>query len=218
MDIKVNSKTVIVFDLDDTLYNEITYLQSAYREIARKLDDKNWRLLYTQMFSLYRCKENVFEFLAKNHKIDIAELIKLYRHHQPTIKLFPGVLTKFEDIKSLGGNLGLITDGRSKTQRAKLKALKIEEYFDCVIISEELGSEKPSANNYLAIEEKFPNHKYCYIADNFKKDFVAPNKLGWLSIGVQDNGLNIHFEAYKFTSKKHHPQHIITSIEELNIT
>ena len=38
---------------------------------------------------------------------------------------------------------GLITDGRSVTQRNKLKSLGLLNYFKEVIISEEFGSEKP---------------------------------------------------------------------------
>jgi len=39
---------------------------------------------------------------------------------------------------------------------------------------------------------KFQVDNYCYVADNILKDFIAPNKLGWTSIKIKDNGKNIH--------------------------
>ena len=64
MDIKVNNNTVIVFDLDDTLYNELDYLKSAYQHIAQQLEPKDWKSLYVLMLSFYRCKKNVFDLFS----------------------------------------------------------------------------------------------------------------------------------------------------------
>ena len=50
MTISINKNTVIAFDLDDTLYNEIEYLKSAYRLIAKNLDSDNSIELYAFMF------------------------------------------------------------------------------------------------------------------------------------------------------------------------
>ena len=37
---------------------------------------------------------------------------------------------------------------------------------------------------FLNIEKIWENKKYLYIGDNLKKDFIAPNKLHWTSIGA----------------------------------
>ncbi|WP_276166270.1 HAD family hydrolase [Zobellia alginiliquefaciens] len=217
MDIKVDENSVIVFDLDDTIYNEIDYLKSAYTAIAKKLDPEQGEILFSQMFSMYRNKENVFEYLTTHFNVKKETLIELYRNHIPSISPFKGVFPLFNAIKNQGGKLALITDGRSKTQRTKLAALGIEEYFDKIIISEEIGSEKPDENNYLAIEKTFKNHRYCYIADNVRKDFISPNKLGWDSIGLIDNGLNIHSDSYLYFTKNCLPKRFVRSIENIKI-
>src|SRR5690606_17206413 len=142
--IKVDTHTIIVFDLDDTLYKELDFLKSAYKSIALFLVLYDCRRLYSEMFSFYRSNTNVFEFVANFNCTDIEVLIERYRNHQPDIQLFDGVIEVFDAIKSKNGKIGLITDGRSKAQRAKLKSLGILDYFDKIIISEELGSEKPS--------------------------------------------------------------------------
>src|SRR5690606_20317114 len=109
------------------------------------------------------------------------QLLEIYRNHVPQIDLSEDTKEILLKIKETGYKLGLITDGRSITQRNKLKALEIEELFDKIIISEEFGSTKPDERNFKAflmdeIDE------YFYVADNPKKDFIVPNKLGWTSI------------------------------------
>ncbi|MBU2930117.1 HAD family hydrolase [Winogradskyella psychrotolerans] len=217
MDIKVDTNTVVVFDLDDTLYNELDFLKSAYRSIAEFLDLDNWKPLYSKMFSLYRCKINVFKTLAESHNIELSVLVDLYRNHQPEIQLFEGVLDIFEAIKSKGGYIAIITDGRSKTQRAKLKSLGILNYLDFIVISEESGKEKPDSANFKAIEQALSGVQYYYIADNLKKDFIAPNTLGWKSVALIDNGKNIHFESHKFMSIECAPNEFIENFKDITI-
>ncbi|WP_458626680.1 HAD family hydrolase [Winogradskyella sp. PC D3.3] len=213
----MNKDTIVVFDLDDTLYNELDYLKSAYKSISKYIEPKDWKSLYSKMFSLYRNKVNVFEFLANTYGKDIGTLVAMYRDHQPDIQLFDGVLEVFEAIKSKEGKIAIVTDGRSKTQRAKLKNLGIVDYLDKIIISEEIGTEKPNFANFIAIEKALEGTTYYYIADNLKKDFIAPNSLGWNSIALVDNGKNIHFESYKFMEVENLPKDFIIDFKDLKI-
>lgn len=217
MDIKVDHNTVVVFDLDDTLYNELDYLKSAYQSIALFLEPNDWKHLYAKMFSLYRWKLNVFDFVASTYNVKIGSLIEMYRNHDPSIQLFDGVLDVFDAIKSKKGKIGIITDGRSKTQRAKLKSLGILEYLEGLVISGEIGFEKPSLANFRAIENSIIGKDYFYIADNLKKDFIAPNLLGWKSVALIDNGMNIHYETYKHMDPKNLPQDFILNFKDLQI-
>lgn len=217
MDLKVDSRTVIVFDLDDTLYNEMDYLRSAYISIAKNLDQGNWQSLFSKMFSLFRSKEDVFEFVSQKYGFEKSELIATYRSHKPELHLFDGVLSIIKRIKEKNGKIGIITDGRKITQRVKLDALGITSMVDKIIISEEIGSEKPEERNYLLIEEAFPNHSYLYMADNLRKDFISPNKLEWNSIGLVDNGLNMHYDSHLYYTENCSPKNFVTSFKEINI-
>lgn len=217
MDITVNQNTVITFDLDDTLYNEIEYLKSAYRYIANKLDDTNSAELYAYIFSLYRDGKNVFDYLSADYNTSKEVLIDIYRNHIPNIKLFDHTLDFMKSIQKNNGKIAIITDGRKSTQLNKIKSLGIFELIDKIIISEEIGSEKPAIQNYKAIEEHFKRSNYCYIADNLKKDFITPNTLGWGTIGLIDNGLNIHSKNHNYFNDKHKPKHFIESFENIKI-
>jgi putative hydrolase of the HAD superfamily len=217
MDITVSHQTTVVFDLDDTLYNEIDFLISAYKEIAKQLNPINWTLLYINMFSRYKENIDVFHFLSEEYNIPKKELVKIYRNHVPTINLKSGVLPLLKKIKNKKGKIAIITDGRTVTQRQKIKSLSIEKYLDTVIISEDTSFEKPHTNNFSVIENKFNSTQYYYIGDNLKKDFIAPNQLGWRTIGLINGGLNIHYDSYKYLDKNNLPQDFIFSFKDLNI-
>jgi putative hydrolase of the HAD superfamily len=185
----------IVFDLDDTLINEIDYLESSFKDIANYLDANDIGL-FEDMLGWYKNNENVFLKLESKFKnISILDLKKRYRNHFPNFNPNSKNKELLIELKKEGHFLGLITDGFSITQRNKLKALDIEHIFDLIIISEEFGSEKPTEDNFT-IFKKFNTYTYYYIGDNFYKDFITPNRLGWITIGLIDNGKNIHKQNY----------------------
>ena len=218
MDIKVDQNTVVVFDLDDTLYNEIDYLKSAYIELAKDLKPANWEQLFAHLFSLYRNGKNAFEYLSTHFDVSSNELIKRYRNHIPNIKPFKGVLEEFQNIKNKNGKIAILTDGRKITQRNKIKALGLLSYIDYLVISEEIGSEKPNEKNFKCIEQQFNLSNYFYIGDNFKKDFITAKRLGWQTIALLDNGLNIHSNAFLYDKIEHLPQNYILHFSQLNFT
>jgi putative hydrolase of the HAD superfamily len=55
------------------------------------------------------------------------------------------------------------------------------------------------------------------MADNLKKDFITPNFLGWKTVGLLDNGKNIHYQSHENMDIEHQPQEFIFSFSEINI-
>ena len=217
MNIKVDSNTVVVFDLDDTLYNELDFLISAYKEIATYIDRKKTEKIFSVMFSLYRNDQNVFEYLSDVYPVKKEALLGIYRNHIPLIKLNSSTYNLLNEIHSNCGKLAILTDGRSLTQRNKLEALGIENIFDYVSVSEEIKAVKPSLKGFQLIEDKFKRSNYYYIGDNLNKDFIAPNKLGWKSICLIDNGKNIHHQSQLNLGKEKEPKEYIYSLSEIRI-
>src|SRR5690606_30084593 len=162
----------IVFDLDDTLVGEIEYLKSAYKFIASSLDHMRSEDLYDDMLQRYLSKQDVFEYLSECYGVPKQELLTAYRNHFPNIQLIAGARDLLVTLKQMGHRIGLVSDGRSVTQRNKLKALKIEELFDRIVISEEFGSAKPNMGNFEVFQER-GIEDYFYIGDNPTKDFFA---------------------------------------------
>ncbi len=212
---------VVVFDLDDTLYKEIDYLNSAFREIAAIISDDvqiHDIVILNDMIELYHNKENVFSnILNKYHslKYTIKDLIKIYRNHKPKISLPYDTKQALNKLQSFGINIGIITDGRSLQQRNKIEALGLNNYIEHIIISEEFGFEKPNFENYTYFQKIFPHMEYYYIGDNLNKDFIAPNQLGWETIGIKDDGRNVHSQNIKIANI-YKPKHFITDFTKLD--
>lgn len=195
MAMAISDKSVVVFDLDDTLYKEVEYLKSAFREIARVLEKETRQDLFERMMNLYRADKEVFGTIIEEYEIETktrSDLVEMYRNHKPDIYLDDHIAAKLNEIKRNGIATGLITDGRSHTQRNKLKSLGLQNYFDEVLISEEFGSKKPDPGTFEYIQDKLEGEGYVYIADNIQKDFIAPNNMGWNTVCLLEDGSNIH--------------------------
>jgi putative hydrolase of the HAD superfamily len=120
-----------------------------------------------------------------------------YRFHFPTLVLPDESEFFLETVKRKKIPLILITDGRSLTQRNKLSALGISDFFENIIISEEFGSEKPNIRNFEWVMKFYKDSSYVYIGDNTNKDFVTPNKLNWNTVCLVDDGRNIHKQSFE---------------------
>lgn len=207
-------KRVVCFDLDDTLYKEIDFVASAYREIAAS--EKHPELL-PKMMDWREKGENVFLQFNKaiGKETIIPQYMTLYRTHNPTISLSDGVEDTLTELRHRGITLGLITDGRSISQRNKIKALGLNRWFDNenIIISEETQSEKTEEPNFRYFIKKYQGAEFTYVGDNPKKDFIVPNRLGWRTVMLKDDGRNIHKQGA--VPVENLPQISITRIEEL---
>ena len=195
MTTKNNKATFIVLDLDDTIYKEIDFVESGFAAVINKYADNHHGKLLEMMMNSWINGSNAINSLFESlniSNIPIQEPLNLYHSHFPEINLTAESQSFFQTAISKGYQLGLITDGRTITQRNKLKALGIDGFFDKIVISEEFGSEKPTIQNYKIFEESFPGNNFCYIGDNTKKDFIAPAKLGWKMYCIRDDGKNIH--------------------------
>lgn len=213
---------VVVFDLDDTLYKEIDYLKSAYKEIASIISKNTLKAIilediYNDLLYYYSEKKDVFKEIIDTYKplnIVKEDLINIYRNHNPNITLSSENENVLKYLKKEGCRLCLITDGRSIQQRNKIKALEIEKYFEYILISEEFGSEKPNPSNFTYFEKLFGERSFFYIADNTSKDFITPKKLCWVTICLLDNGENIHKQQFDI-SEKYIPDFQITSLKQI---
>ena len=205
----------IIFDLDDTLYKEIDFLKSAFRQIADVIGITG---VYDFMLKCYRDGENAFKMVIERYNLSytVDQLLDIYRNHKPDITLDPSIGATRDELKSRGWTMGLMTDGRSVTQRNKIDALGLSEWIEpnCILISEEFGYGKPDEHCYQYFIERYPNAKFCYVGDNLNKDFVTANKLGWQTICLLDDGRNV-FSQQIVLPKEYLPQQTIKELPEL---
>jgi len=218
--------TTVVFDLDDTLYDEIGYCKSGFTAVAEFLAELPEALPAERIFSaLWK------QFTAGNHsktfnaaldELDmsyddkrIEELVNVYRSHIPKITL-PADSKDVLHQLSEKFTLALLTDGFLPAQQLKVEALAIEEYFKHTVYTEELGREfwKPSPAGFekLMQDLNIKPETISYVADNEKKDFIAPNKLGILTVQLI-RPARIHTESAEQSEAA--AQYIIHKISDL---
>ncbi len=205
---------VFVFDLDDTLYSERDFEKSGIKFVYDYL-----KIDTIDLDSILTNRTNWIEQIVSqaSNNFTTESILKLYRNHTPEIELYTDAKIFLQKLISLRAEMSLITDGRSMTQRSKLKALGIENIFNKIIISDEVKSEKPSELNYKMVMSNVSSKEYVYIADNTKKDFITPNKLGWTTICLLDKGQNVHKQNFEL-SKDYLPKFRIKSFEEIILT
>lgn len=212
---------VVFFDLDDTLYHEVDFLKSAYRDIASFIE-LNYHLqgIYAEMIDYWEADKNVFECLLASHflhDLTIQDLLLSYRTHVPEIALSIDTKHTLDRLSAKGIRLGLITDGRTLTQQNKIAALGLKNYFEeqDIYISEAFGSEKIEGKSFQDVQQHYgEGNTIFYVGDNPKKDFAWPNALGWITICLLDDGQNIHSQQFN-VDESCLPQYKIHHIEDL---
>src|SRR5687767_12522165 len=117
MTIQLNSNHFFVFDLDDTLFQEIDFLKSAYRTIAKELSPNIGSDIYEEMWTRYGNKQDVFGWIISQFSpllpnYTAQDLLKLYREHLPEIRLNREAESFIIRLREKNIPLGLITDGR----------------------------------------------------------------------------------------------------------
>jgi len=185
-------KRVIVFDLDDTLYDEMTFVISGFQAVARFLEEElslpSAECLELMMTVLRaQGRGRVFDEVLAQYGVKTSKLVRrclvTYRSHKPDIRLYDDAVRCLARISHLP--IYIVTDGNKHVQESKLKALGL--YDDPRIkrcyITRRFGirHEKPSPYCFLQIcqTENVAPQQVVYIGDNPHKDFVGIKPLGF---------------------------------------
>jgi putative hydrolase of the HAD superfamily len=214
---------IVVFDLDDTLFPEEDYVLSGFRAVdawlAKELQITGFRA-QAEVFFRSGARGNIFD-LALSHigveadKTLIDTLVQVYREHQPELRLFPDAEWAVHHFAKQG-LIALISDGYLIAQQNKFAALGIAPLFHTVVFSDALARAfwKPSPAPYEQVMAAIPRpaKDFVYVADNPRKDFLAPNRLGWKTMQIlRPNGVYFGVEV----EPEYRAQRQISSLLEL---
>jgi len=187
---------ILIFDLDDTLYDEMSFVRSGLRAVASFGQisfgwdaAQSFRFMESHLIEYARGK--IFdEWLRSHHAYStsrVSDCVRVYRHHRPTISLYPDtirVLTHFSAFYPLY----IVTDGHKVVQRNKIEALQLAPIFKRTFITHRFGIRhaKPSLHCFDIIRrtEQCDWSRMVYVGDNPEKDFVNLNRQGALTIRV----------------------------------
>lgn len=183
-----------IFDLDDTLYPELSYVYSGFKAVAVHLQaQRGWpeadSLAFMKQVLNREGRGSVFNRLLALHgemsHSAVVECVKIYRHHAPDICLNDSARYL---LAHLAPPLYLVTDGHKWVQQRKVQALGIEPQFTKVFITHRYGvrNAKPSIHCFEVIRtrERCDWTDLVYVGDNPAKDFVNLTPLGVRTIRV----------------------------------
>jgi putative hydrolase of the HAD superfamily len=215
---------IIVFDLDDTLYEEITYVRSGFKAVANYLyqtykietPEKIFRDFVQALEQQGRGR--VFDSFLGKYNLSKRKVIKkclsVYRLHDPDIRLSVSGQSCLERLKNYPKYL--VTDGNKIVQTKKVKSLKIDKYFKQMMITHNYGLKysKPSTYCFHKIlqRENASPRDLIYVGDNPKKDFVNLKKDGFWTARVMTGVYRDIVASPKFEA-----DYRINSLDKLSI-
>lgn len=173
---------VVAYDLDDTLYDEVDFVKSGFKEISNYLKDEKY---YSFMCEVFESEGSgkVFDKLIEKFSLDvnINKLIEIYRFHTPSIVLPKESLEILEFARDF--ETAMISDGNYIMQKNKFEALGLNSFIEYPIFTDFYNTKKPELKAYQMVMDKYKDEKkFVYISDNPKKDFKAVSELGWIGI------------------------------------
>jgi putative hydrolase of the HAD superfamily len=211
---------VLVFDLDDTLYEELTFIKSGFNAASDYLS-KTYGIpsTYKEMLAILDTagRGQIFNILLKQYNIysmrNVRKCISVYRCHKPNISLNESAKQCLQRFSSF--HKYIITDGNKLVQTNKINALNIRPLFTGIYITRNYGidKEKPSPYCFMKIRdrEKVPPKDIVYIGDNSYKDFVGIKKLGFRTIRIRQG-----FYKDVLLSKEYDAEYTLSSLDELD--
>lgn len=187
---------VVLYDLDNTLYDERQYFLSAYSAISDYIA-KSYGVetpkIYDVMVGLLNEKGSLYPYLFNDTLTKlglsydlkyIKRLVSIFHSVEPNILLYEDAKFAIEELKKRNYKLGLITNGNIKSQRAKVKRLGVTSYFDKIVYCDQSKSEKPSSEPYKTMLRSLNlgADEVVYVGDNPYVDFYGAKQLGLKTI------------------------------------
>ena len=213
--------TSVVFDLDHTLFDRYATMTRCIPLLCKRLDialseeQATALLIYADRNYTHIGWDKMLVFLNENGMFrkcpefnDFAEA--LFEAFRSTSVPFWFAVPTIERLREMGYKIGLITNGSSETQRAKLGNLGLLNTFDEIIISGEYGIGKPDTAPFYEMARRLDTEtcQMYYVGDNPKNDVEASRKAGCVPIWVNTTGTWVFPEIEK-------PELIVRDVSEL---
>ncbi|MFX1507014.1 MAG: HAD family hydrolase [Promethearchaeota archaeon] len=208
----------IAFDIDGTLLNHEQALETALSKLYSLMKRTIPHSRFDEFFSTWKTKTNKYisEYLDgrlsfKQQRIlrvqsvfnewdypltsdEAMEVFKIYLHeYERNWTLYQDVIPCLTKLKHFP--LGVISDGDGEQQRRKLAFTGINSYFKSIVISGEVGLQKPHPKLFKqsAKELNLSLDEMLYIGDQLEKDALGAFNAGMQ--GVLINRTNRNHES-----------------------
>lgn len=211
---------VLIFDLDDTLYDEMTFRVSGLIAVAHFLGpllNLSFEQIKGELIALLQVNHlQIFDrfLIAKKcySKKLVHACLAVYRGHHPHLKLYPDAkkcLQRYQKIPKY-----VVTDGNKLVQKRKFEALGLTKYIKKCLCTSAYGLKhaKPSPYCFLKIceWENVAPGQVIYVADNPHKDFRGIKPLGFQTVRI----LTGPYQGYR-ASDQEEADYVVRNWQEL---
>jgi len=202
----------VVFDLDHTLFDRYATLRRIMGGFCERFDvadsvteDAAFDMMsYADRHFVHIGWEHILKCLAAQGMFKTPPTFDEYAEYmfsrfREVAVPFDFAVPTLQTLRARGYKTGLITNGSSKTQRAKLGMLGIEPYFDSILISGEFGAEKPSPEPFLETARRLglEPDELIYAGDHPLFDVDASRRAGYTPVWVMTTGTWVYPEIEK---------------------
>jgi putative hydrolase of the HAD superfamily len=159
-DIDLSKYSTVLFDLDNTIYDEITYLFSCYDAIGKELKKLGFAEYLKKSFTI-NGRKNLFDKALLHFEVDNKEMqtcllmLKTTRLDHP-ISTYPYFIPFANQLLETNKSVFVVTNGHPLQQRNKVNQINWEFLKDKMtfIFANEIEA-KPSPASFLYIKKKF---------------------------------------------------------------
>ena len=204
-------KKAVLFDVDDTLYDQTVPFKEAYAQyfgdkppvpaeviypVTRKYSDQ----VYSQAMSgqitmeelyIYRVQKAFEEY---NITITVEEALafqKVYADRQRHIHMSE-TMEKILTYCAGKAKLGIITNGPSAHQWNKVKSLQAERWIlhENIFVSGDVGAEKPERKIFDHAKQmmKLEDAEIWFVGDSYELDVKGAVNAGWNAVWMNRRG------------------------------
>jgi putative hydrolase of the HAD superfamily len=186
----------VLLDLDDTCFDQREFLAGAFGAVARRAgelgaDEVRLRDALANIAADGSDRGHIIDNALETvgARVPVGPLVDVFRSYRPTrLSPYPGVPESLGQMRSLAP-LGLVTNGDPAGQRAKLAALGLEDAFDVMVFSDELGRSfrKPHPAPFrqaLRLLDADPGRSF-FIGDHPDRDIAGAQHVGMRAIRVR---------------------------------
>ena len=186
----------VLFDLDDTLFSQQDWLDGAWDRVAAAgaelgVDRAALREALSTEAAGGSDRGGIIDralAAVDAEHVPVAPLVDAFRAHETELlEPHPGVRDGLATLAE-AVPIGLVTDGDVAIQRSKLSALGLEQYFDTVVYSDELGrhQRKPNAAPFrVALTALHADPARTIFVGDHPKDVAGAAAVGMRAIRVR---------------------------------
>lgn len=182
----------IYFDLDGTLIDYPADFRILFDQaLGFEVEDEVYDLYVEELFSnLEQIIERPYfkAFKQINEEFDLGIDVETVAERYISNELDATELNEelFEFLKFLSENhkIGILTNGATEVQNAKIEKHNLSEFIDKTLISNDVGVRKPESAIFELAKEKLNAEDYVYIGDTYDEDIEPASKSGFYTIYI----------------------------------